>query len=275
MLPLFLAYGLGQALTDVFQTDTDAISSPYRPLVRKEIRRSDVLLVSLTGFTLSAVILGWMNLYTIPLGILATFGLVVYTYFKRRWWGGPAWNSWIVALLPIMGFLAVGGSWSLFLNFQADLLWMLAAVFFSYANFVVSGYFKDISADRETNYNTVQVRFGWGCAAVYSDILALLAAATTGAAIVTSVTEINHTAGIYSLALLAVAVLLNIQAQITLHRTRDEHQVGQPIATVVRCMVLYCTAIVLAHKLSWWPVLLFYYLAFELTLRSRPQFSQV
>jgi len=27
---LFLSYGLGQALTDCFQTDTDALSAPYR-----------------------------------------------------------------------------------------------------------------------------------------------------------------------------------------------------------------------------------------------------
>ena len=36
-LAFFLSYGLGQALTDVFQRDTDALSSPYRPLVRGEI----------------------------------------------------------------------------------------------------------------------------------------------------------------------------------------------------------------------------------------------
>ena len=33
----FLSYGFGQALTDCFQLDTDALSSPYRPLVRGTI----------------------------------------------------------------------------------------------------------------------------------------------------------------------------------------------------------------------------------------------
>jgi len=33
-VPLFLSYGFGQALTDCFQIDTDAVSAPYRPLVR-------------------------------------------------------------------------------------------------------------------------------------------------------------------------------------------------------------------------------------------------
>ncbi len=41
----FVSYGLGQALTDVFQMDTDALSSPYRPLVRGEIGRGSVLAV--------------------------------------------------------------------------------------------------------------------------------------------------------------------------------------------------------------------------------------
>src|SRR6187401_2050450 len=52
-VPFFLSYGFGQALTDVFQTDTDAISSGYRPLVRGEISKAGVFCVSLAGFALS------------------------------------------------------------------------------------------------------------------------------------------------------------------------------------------------------------------------------
>ena len=53
----FLSYGFGQALTDCFQTDTDALSSPYRPLVRGEIARRDVLGVSLAGLLACVVVL--------------------------------------------------------------------------------------------------------------------------------------------------------------------------------------------------------------------------
>jgi len=35
-IPFFLGYGFGQALTDCFQIDTDTISAPYRPLVKKK-----------------------------------------------------------------------------------------------------------------------------------------------------------------------------------------------------------------------------------------------
>ena len=34
-LAFLVTYGLGQAVTDAFQIDTDALSAPYRPLVRE------------------------------------------------------------------------------------------------------------------------------------------------------------------------------------------------------------------------------------------------
>ena len=140
-IPLFLSYGLGQALTDCFQTDTDAISSPYRPLVRGMISRKQVLTISLIGLITGAFILAYLNPRILIFGILAIVGLLTYTFFKRTWWGGPPWNSWIVALLPIMGHLAdkeyhvrsivhFGDS-----NSLAFFL-AVAAIFFGYANFV-------------------------------------------------------------------------------------------------------------------------------------------
>ena len=41
-LASFLSYGFGQALTDCFQTDTDSISSPYRPLTQGRISKFQV-----------------------------------------------------------------------------------------------------------------------------------------------------------------------------------------------------------------------------------------
>jgi len=99
----FLTYGLGQALTDVFQTDTDSISSPYRPLVRGIISKKQVLGVSLTGLLICGSIFMFFNPWTVIPAVLGILGLILYTPFKRRWWGGPFWNSWIVATLPIIG----------------------------------------------------------------------------------------------------------------------------------------------------------------------------
>jgi hypothetical protein len=36
--------------------------------------------------------------------------LASYSFFKRRWWAGPAWNAWVVALLPAIGLLCGGGA---------------------------------------------------------------------------------------------------------------------------------------------------------------------
>ncbi|TFG61883.1 MAG: hypothetical protein E4H28_08295, partial [Gemmatimonadales bacterium] len=62
----FLSYGFGQALTDCSQMDTDALSSPYRPLVRGAIRAKDVFRVSLTGLLLAGVTLFLFSRWTVP-----------------------------------------------------------------------------------------------------------------------------------------------------------------------------------------------------------------
>jgi 4-hydroxybenzoate polyprenyltransferase len=267
----FFSYGLGQALTDVFQTDTDSISSEYRPLVRGEIEKTAVLCVSLAGFALTSVLFALWNPHVLPIGIACAVGLVLYTPFKRTWWGGPPWNSWIVALLPVMGYRIVGGVWAL-ADWRLDAV--VAAVFFAYANFVVAGYFKDISADRATNYETFPVRFGWFAGAVYSDMLAVLAALATGYAIHEAVGFRSFHGWVASI-VLAMAIVLNSQAQIALHRTRDEQEVHRPIAAVVRCFLLYCSAIVIAFQSSWVPYVPVYLGLFEFTLQARPEKAQV
>ena len=47
--PFFMGYGFGQALTDCFQTDTDKLSAPYRPLSKGILSKKAVLGVSLAG----------------------------------------------------------------------------------------------------------------------------------------------------------------------------------------------------------------------------------
>ncbi|UCD06161.1 MAG: UbiA family prenyltransferase [candidate division WOR-3 bacterium] len=274
-IPLFLSYGLGQALTDCFQTDTDALSSPYRPLVRQTISRKQVLSVSMIGLAAGVAILGYLNPVILIFGSAAVLGLLTYTIFKRTWWGGPPWNSWIVALLPVIGRLTdrvydIREVFNLANQDSRAFFFVIMAVFFGYANFVVMGYFKDISADRATGYRTFPVAFGWGATAVYSDLLALGAAIFAGLALL-SVSGF----GIVGLIIYASAVLLSIYAQIRIHLTRDERQAHKPIADVVRVFNLYSAAIVVTLQLSWLPVITVYYILFELVLKFRPEESQV
>ncbi len=271
---LFFSYGLGQALTDCFQTDTDSISAPYRPLIAGIISRRQVLVVSLVGLAVVVLALAYLDARVLALGALAVVGLLTYTFLKRTWWGGPPWNSWIVALIPVMGRLVDRG-WSPVALVRhggaSDAAFPLAvlAVFFGYANFVVMGYFKDISADRATGYRTFPVVFGWRAAAIYGDVTALLAVALSAVAL----SRLGPNAA--SMVTLAVAVVLYAHAQVSMHRTRDERATGAPIANGVRAFVLLCISIVVANQVLWLVPLAVFYLLFELALRLRPERGQV
>jgi 4-hydroxybenzoate polyprenyltransferase len=273
-IPFLFSYGFGQALTDCFQMDTDRISSAYRPLIKGTISKQQVLGVSLAGLVLGIAILAYLNPRILLMGFLAVVGLISYTPLKKKWWGGPPWNSWIVALLPFMGRL-VDREFELRQIFSRHsspypFLFAVGAVFFAYMNFVVMGYFKDISADRETGYRTFPVVFGWLPAAIYSDLTALLAASFTAMAILSI--DIPRTIGFV---FYAAAVLVNIWAQVRIHQIRDESQAHGPIVNVVRAFILYSAAIILALKGHWIVFALLFYSGFELALRFRPEKAQV
>jgi 4-hydroxybenzoate polyprenyltransferase len=155
----FFIYGLGQALTDIFQVDTDSISSPYRPLTRGLITRRQVVAVSVVGMVLCAAVFFLFNPKTLPLCIVGILGILTYTPMKRRFWAGPLWISGTMALLPWIASLC--GKSPLRDGSHVIVITAALSVFFSFTVFRIEGYFKDISADRVTGYNTVPVRFGW------------------------------------------------------------------------------------------------------------------
>jgi len=158
-VPFFLSYGLGQAITDTFQTDTDALSSPYRPLVRGEITQAQVLSISMGALLAIALLYALLNPWAMLPAALAVAGITFYTPLKRRWWGGPPWNSWVVAMLPLIGVLLGGGPLTEAL--ARPTVWLaMGSVYCSYAAFVLLGYFKDVEADRATGYDTLVVHFG-------------------------------------------------------------------------------------------------------------------
>ncbi len=272
---MFLGYGFGQALTDCFQTDTDAISSPYRPLVRGEVRRRDVLALSLAGLVGSGALVAARNPWNVPLAALAVAGLWSYTWLKRRWWGGPPWNAWIVALLALIGFLAEAGPGASPAALPAALPWILAASFFGYANFVLTGYYKDVSADRATGYRTLPVVFGYGVSAPVSDVLAVLAlwgwveALRTASA--HAITGVPPAAWAFALA--GMGALL--AAQILQHRVRREEESHRAIAAAVHTYVLWSSAVIAALRPAWTALLVLAYAAFVLALRLRPERTQI
>ncbi len=272
----FCSYGLGQALTDVFQVDTDSLSSPYRPLVRGEVSRPQVFLVSLGGLTLCAATFWFINAETALLSVAGVLGLATYTPLKRRWWGGPAWNSWIVALLPLLGFLC--GAQTL-RSMPADpfLPWLVGSVFCSYAVFVLLGYLKDVSADRATGYETLPVRFGRRATVAVSAVFAAAALAFTSLLSLRVFEQRPPTplATLLGAGLVCLALVWLVLAHLRMACTDRDDQAHPAIACSVRAFVALH-----AGEAAWLrPELallgVFLVVGLELALAARPCESQI
>lgn len=270
-LAFFLAYGFGQALTDCFQLDTDTLSAPYRPLVRGTIRREDVLAVSLAGLAFCSIVIGAQAPAALPLCLLTVLGLATYTWFKRRWWGGPLWNAWIVALVLLIGYVAAGGA----ALRSVPLAGALIAALFGYANFVLVGYYKDIPADRATGYRTFPVVFGLRRSHFVSDLF--VGAAVAGAALaIAALGAVNGLTRLlpaiaFGLAGLAAAAV----AQVRTHRVTSAHEAHRAIAPGVHAYILLLAAVAAAARPSWAILLALFYAGFVLTLRRRPMAEQI
>lgn len=272
----FFSYGLGQALTDVTQVDTDSISSPYRPLTQGLITGKQVLAVSLTGLSLCALVFLWLNPWTLVLSAAGVVGLATYTPLKRRFWGGPPWNSWIVALLPAMGFLCGAVGLRPMLG-DARLGLAMLSIFASYAIFVLLGYFKDISADRATGYDTFAVHFGWMPTVWLSLAHALvhLVASAWLLALLGVLRGGVDTARVGVAALWVVGAALTLLGHAQMARTRDEKAAHGPIGVSLRGYVLVHLAEAAAARRELALVAFVYYALFELALWARPEKSQV
>ncbi len=232
-LPFFVSYGLGQAITDTFQTDTDALSSPYRPLVRGEITCTQVRLVSFAGLALVAVAFALLNPWALVPAALAVGGVTAYTPLKRRWWAGPPWNSWVVALLPLIGLLLGGGTLFDALG-RADLWLAMGSVYFTYLVFVLLGYFKDVEADRATGYDTLVVHFGRRVALWVNGLHALAGVACSlGLVCLAGEGAIRDAAAAAGVVLWAGGVAGLATAQHRMAKTSRDDEAYGPIAIVV------------------------------------------
>lgn len=266
----FLTYGLGQALTDVFQIDTDSLSAPYRPLVRGEISRPAVLGVSFVGLAACATTFFLINPRTLWLSATGALALLGYTPLKRRWWAGPPWNAAIVALLPVIGFLCGGAALeSVFAD--PDLPWVAGSVFCSYAVFVLLGYLKDVSADSTAGYDTLPVRFGRRAAVVASAGCGVLSLGCSAALL----TRAGERASLLSVALLALAATWLVLAHERALRVVRDEQAHFAVACSVRGFLALhvAEAIGLRPELAWLGVPLL--ALFELSLSARPCERQI
>lgn len=273
-LASFLSYGFGQALTDVFQTDTDSISSPYRPLTQGRITKVQVLSVSIIGLIFCIAVFSFYNPINLLLGLISGIGLATYTFFKKKFWAGPFYNAWIVGVLFLMAFLC--GSDISTIKENHTIFYSLLAVFWGYANFVLVGYFKDIEADRKTGYYTLPVVYGRKIASFVSNAFGLITIIFTVFVfreILLSNTLIKE--NIFASIILIAGIIMMVICQILVHFVKRDDEAGKAISLSVHAYILLLMSIVVLNKTDWFFPMLIFYGFFNLTMISRPEKNQI
>lgn len=268
-IAFFLSYGFGQALTDTFQTDTDSLSAAYRPLSKKLLLPMDVRIVSLVGLSLCVLTFSLFNTYNLFFGILCLLGLVGYSYFKKNYWYiGPYLNSLVVGLLPLMGYhCGIQG-----IQLSAGLLLFGIINFLAYANFVIIGYLKDISADQATGYRTIPVVWGWETTLWFGNIQIVL--------IIGCFFWLYHQAslpGWQAIMLFVLANAIAIYGQIAGHLAQPKTEINSKtsIACTVRSFLLWNGSLIVMIHPNLLVIFLVYYLIFEIILYQRPLAHQI
>ena len=273
-LASFFSYGFGQALTDCFQTDTDSISSPYRPLTQGRISKTQVLIVSIIGLVLCISVFAIYNPVNLLLGVLSGLGLATYTYFKKKFWSGPFYNAWIVGVLFLMTFLC--GSELSTIGANHKLVYGLSAVFWGYANFVLVGYFKDVEADRATGYNTFLVVFGRRHSSIASNIFGAL----TILSVILVFSYSNSFDQLieerpYETIILVIGSLAMFLCQVLVHFIKKDDESSNAISLSVHAYILLLSSIIVLNKNEWTIPLIIFYVLFNLTIIFRPAKNQI
>ena len=274
-LASFLSYGFGQALTDCFQIDTDSISSPYRPLTKGLVSRNQFLFISSIGLLFSISIFSYYNTINLLLGIAAGIGLATYTSFKRKWWAGPFYNSWIVLALFLMAYLAVKEK--IYFDFVNPILIVaIIAVFFGYANFVLTGYFKDIEADRATSYKTLPVMYGRRISSIVSDAFSFLASISVLVLFLSLAFDSYPFQTIMkSLIFVYGGIGASTIAQINLHSVKTDEQAHKAIVPCVHSYILLLSSLAVLNNPDWFISLLLFYTLYVITMKLRPAKEQI
>lgn len=271
----FLSYGFGQALTDCFQIDTDSLSSPYRPLTQGVVDKNHFLIVSSVGLLYCVSVLAFYNPLNLLLGVLAGFGLATYTTFKRKWWAGPFYNSWIVLVLFLMAYLAGTGRTHFDLSnliFSASIL----IVFFGYANFVLTGYFKDIEADRATNYKTLPVKFGRRISTIVSDVFGIAASIPVFVTIFSlAFDSFPYQIILKALVFAYAGIAATIFTQLNLHSVSRDSEAHQAIVPCVHSYILLLSSLAILNNPDWFIPLIVFYLFYLVLLKIRPAKEQI
>ena len=146
----------GNLINDYFDVPADKINRPERLIPSGRLGKNQALLISISLFITGNILLAILDWNLLKLGLAATFLLIVYTPFLKRF---PLIGNITVALLLsltiIVGALATGAS----LNLKNAILPALLIFFLSFPREILKDG-EDLIGDRETGLRTFPVVFG-------------------------------------------------------------------------------------------------------------------
>lgn len=246
-IPFFLCYGFGKALTD-------ELSSAHS--------RREVIKINGIGLGLCALLITCLNPLNILFSIIAAIALVGYVHLKRQsLLSGPLYLGIIVALLPMMGLLSMGGQ---FVDIKKPhMLWLYTFTLFSFANLLLMSQLKAIQSDKKAGFKTVPAVLGWSKAVVLGDFFVILSIAAAGM-------MINYSDTV-ALLVFVVGSAIGIAGQVKAHYTkkRGENISGFIVSSALRSFVLWHIAVFIGEKTEWLIFACFFYALFEISLKLK------
>ena len=246
-LAFFLSYGFGKSLTD-------ELSKPQRNF--HTIKVNGIGLVACAAVI--AIINPW-NIIFAGVSILALCGYVALK--KKSLLTGPIYLGIVIALLPAMGLLSMGGQ--LAETLRPKLIWLYVFTIFSFGNLLLMSQLKAIQTDRKLGFKTIPAILGWTKAVIVGDFFVVLSIAAAGM-------MINY-ADTFALLVFIAGSLVGIAGQIAAHITskRGKNVSTFIISTTLRSFVLWHVAVFIGERSEWLIFACAFYFLFEVSLKLK------
>jgi 4-hydroxybenzoate polyprenyltransferase len=168
-------------------------------------------------------------------------------------------------------------------NFQLTLqirifIAAIISVFFGYANFVLTGYFKDIEADKPTAYNTLPVVFGRKISSIVSDVFGFIVSTSVFALVILLSLLIHSLSNhlIKALIFIYTGIGVSIFTQMNLHSVKSDTEAYKAISPCVHSYILVLAGLSVLNKPDWFAGTYCYSIFLSaITLKLRPARNQI
>lgn len=160
IISMFFAFQSAVTLNDVFDVQSDKISNPNRPLIRKQLTKTEMKYLSLFYMSISLLLAISINPSTFALILCSLTLSLIYSVPPIRLKRFFPVSSFILALAALISILL---GYSIFVNWNGLLSFPRAIVFFVLIIFTLAVNIKDIkdsSGDKKTGVKTLPVLIG-------------------------------------------------------------------------------------------------------------------